>query len=297
MEMKIKKALQDLNTLGYYKTNVVEVLDDNGLNLFNNNIDFFNQMLSSEYIQNELNIIQTNPEERRHRSGGKPFEITHYHYLNRALTINDGSLFYLYLHNYFTEIAEKFLDTPTPQIFNVLGWIHSWNNQYGRQHSQNWHRDREDYKLLKIFIYYSEVGEKNGPFEYTPKSFCGGDFHGLYEGRSGYWDYAGNSDNSGCARTQEEINICDSTHISFTGKPGDIIMVNNSGFHRGGFVEEGIRVMSHALYLKPDAELIKNGYFTGFNYEPNMVNYIDFDSEEFNELKNKQKYFKINIKK
>lgn len=294
MDNKIQEALHQLNTLGYYKTNVADVLDDYGLNLFNDNIEFFNQMLSDDFIQNELNIIQNNPNDRFQRSGGKPFEITHYHYLNRALSIKDGSFFKLYLHDYFTQIASEFLEVDNPQIFNILAWTHSWNKNYGRQHSQNWHRDREDYKLLKIFIYHSEVGEKNGPFEYVPKSFCGGDFNGLYEGRENYWDYASDNENRGNPKSLAEEELCELTRVTFTGQPGDIIMVNNSGFHRGGFVEEGIRVCAHALYLRPDAELIKNNYFTDFNYASDTVNYMDFNSVEFKQLNNKQKHFKQN---
>jgi len=288
----IQEALNSLNTLGYYKTNVKDVLDSKGIEHFNKNIEFFNEMLENDFIQNELSIIQNNPGLRMERSGGKPFEITHYHYLNRALNLNDGSFINLYLNDYFTQIATKFLNVDDPKIFNVLAWIHSWNNNFGRQHSQNWHRDREDFKLLKIFIYHSEVNENNGPFEYVPKSFCGGDFYGLYEGRTTYWDYASDSENRGNPKSQAEIDKCDETCISFTGKPGDIIMVNNSGFHRGGFVSEGIRVMSHALYIRPDAYMIKNQkYFTSFNYAPDIVNNIDFLSPEFLQLGTKQKHF------
>lgn len=290
---KIDEAVEQLNTLGYYKTNVKDVLGPQGLDMFNNNIEFFNEMLESSFIQNELHTIQTNPMDRMHRSGGKPFEITHHHYLNRALGLEDGNFFKIYLDDFFTQVASKFLDVDNPQIFNILAWIHSWNNQYGRQHSQNWHRDREDFKLLKVFIYYSEVGENNGPFEYAPKSFCGGDFGGLYEGRTNYWDYASDSENRGNPKSQQEVDLCEKTKVTFTGKPGDIIMVNNSGFHRGGFVEEGIRVCTHALYLDPNAYMIKDHkYFTSFNYAPDLVNYIDFDSKEFMELGDKQKHFK-----
>lgn len=292
MENKIQEALTQLNTLGYYKTNIVDVLDEKGLDLFNTNIEFFNQMINDPSIQNELNIIQENPSDRFSRSGGKPFEIAHHQYLKRALTINDGAFFKLYLHDYFTTIAERFLETENPQIFNILAWMHSWNKIYGRLHSQNWHRDREDYKLLKIFIYYSEVNEKNGPFEYVPKSFCGGDFNGLYEGRENYWDYASDDENRGNPKSLAEKELCESTHVTFTGQPGDIIMVNNSGFHRGGFVEEGVRVCTHALYLKPDAEFIKDGYFSSFNYAPDTINYMDFNSNDFKQLKEKQKYIK-----
>jgi len=288
----VQTAIESLNTLGYYKTNVSEVLNKDGLNSFNNNVDFFNEMLSDPFIQNELNIIQTNPNERSNRSGGKPFEITHKHYLNRALTINDGAFFNFYLNDYFTEIAQEFLEVDNPLLFNVLAWVHSWKKDYPRQHSQNWHRDREDFKLLKIFVYYSDVNKENGPFEYVPKSFCGGDFYGLYKGRTHYMDYASDSDNRGNPKSQEELTKCESTKVTFTGIPGDIILTNNSGFHRGGFVEDGIRVMSHGLYLKPDAYMIKEQkYFTNFNYASDSINHIDFNSKEFSQLGDKCKHF------
>ena len=170
--------------------------------------------------------------------------------------------------------------------------MHSWKKGYNRQHSQNWHRDREDYKLLKIFVYYSDVNKENGPFEYVPKSFCGGDFYGLYEGRKEYMDYASDSDNRGNTKSKEELDKCEETKITFTGVPGDIIMTNNSGFHRGGFVEDGVRVMTHGLYLRPDAYMVKEQkYFTNFNYASDSVNYMDFNSKEFTQLGDKCKHF------
>jgi hypothetical protein len=291
MTKKIDEAVESLNNLGYYKTNVTEVLDQEGLDMFNNNVDFFNKMLNSSQIQSDLNLIYTNPQERFEKTGGKPFEITHYDYLNRAIGINDGSFIKLHLHDYFTNIASKFLEVDNPYIFNLLAWVHTWKKNYPRLHSQNWHRDREDFKLLKIFTYYSEVDIENGPFEYVPKSFCGGDFYGLYDGRSKYLDYASDAENRGNPKSQEEINKCEETKITFTGKPGDIIMTNNSGFHRGGFVQDGIRVISHCLYLHPDAYMIKTQkYFTGFNFASDKINYIDFSSEEFEKLGKKQKH-------
>jgi len=287
---KIKQIVNQLNTLGYYKTNVSDVLGNNGIKLFNNNIDFFNNMLNDEFIQQELDIINKNPNVRFERSGGKPFEITHFHYLKRALTLNDGSFIKLYIEDFFTEVATRFLGM-SPQIFNVMAWVHSWSNDYGRIHSQNWHRDREDYKLLKIFIYHSDVDENTGPFQYVPKSFCGGDFP-TYKGREKYWDYASDEENRGNPISQEEIDLCEKNHISFTGKVGDIIMTNNSGFHRGGFVNDGVRVMSHCLYIRPDAYMIKHDkYFTSFNFN-SEVNHIDFNSKQFKGLGKKRKYFK-----
>jgi Phytanoyl-CoA dioxygenase (PhyH) len=33
-----------------------------------------------------------------------------------------------------------------------------------------WHRDDEDRRIVKIFVYLTDVGEENGPFEYVPRS-------------------------------------------------------------------------------------------------------------------------------
>ena len=33
-----------------------------------------------------------------------------------------------------------------------------------------WHLDREDRKMIKVIIYLRDVGDKNGPFQYIPKS-------------------------------------------------------------------------------------------------------------------------------
>lgn len=290
MEELITNAVNQLNNLGYFKTNIKNIGNRSNIELFNKNITFLNSMISDPKIQKEIDLINTNPLQR---PGTKPFEINQFHYLGRALGLNDGAFIKLYLDDFFTRVASQFLNCNDPKIFNILTWIHVWNGKFKRQHSQNWHRDREDYKILKIFIYYSDVGPKNGPFEYVPKSFCGGDFYDLYKGRNSYDDYTPDEFNSGKPKSMHEIQRCEESFISFTGQPGDIIMVNNSGFHRGGYVENGVRVITHALYLRPDAYMIKHqNYFTSFNYSPSDVNYVDFNSPEFGALGYKTKFFK-----
>ena len=286
----VQSALKDLSTVGYHRTNVYKILGGADMNLFGENLAFFKKMRSDPFIQGELDIISRNFYERSARSRNKPFQITHFHFLKRPLSLDDGLFIMFHLHDFFTSVACAFLETPTPYLFNVHAWIHAWGKGRNRLHSQIWHRDREDYKLLKIFTYYTDIGPRNGPLEYVPKSFCGGDFP-TYKGRDAYMDYSGSSSqNNGAPRGPEEISLCESTYVSLTGKKGDIILSNNSGFHRGGFVEEGLRCMSHALYIRPTAELIKNGYFSSFNYD-STINHIDFGSRGFNSLGEKQKYF------
>ena len=39
-----------------------------------------------------------------------------------------------------------------------------------RTNSQRWHRDRDDVKILKIFLYLNDISIKNGATEYIPYS-------------------------------------------------------------------------------------------------------------------------------
>lgn len=288
-----KEIVNQLNTVGWYRTNVKDVLDVEGMSLFNNNIDFFNKMLEDDFIQKQLYDVQTNPVARMEASGGKPFELTHYAYLNKPLTLNNSSFIKLFLNDFFTDIAVDFLEVSNPKILNVIAYLSAWNYKYGRMHSQNWHRDREDFKLLKFFIYHGDVDEHTGPLEYVPESFCGGNMI-TNNGKDKYWDYASDDENR-ANPNQQELELCEKNYISFTGKAGDIIMTNNSGFHRGAFLKDGsrVRVTSHALFIRPDAEMIKNpslGGPTHFNHD-NKINYIDFNSDEYKNLGEKTKHF------
>jgi len=292
---KIEDAVKALETVGYYKTNVFDVLEEGELNDFFENVEFFKKMSKDQKIRKEVGLIEHNPAARFMLTGGKPFEITHAQFLNGPLTLNNSKFIKFYTSNFFEQVASKFLQVKDPKIFNVLAWIHYWREEYGRLHSQNWHRDREDYKILKCFIYYSDVDDEDGPFEYVPRSFCGGDFHGLYKERTGYWDYTPDpKENTGLPKTQEEVDLCNSTFVSLTGKVGDIILANNTGFHRGGFVKNGARACSVALFIRPDAYMIEERkHFTDFNYASDTINYIDFKSQEFKNLGEKRKLFKV----
>ena len=50
---------------------------------------------------------------------------------------------------------------------------------------------------------------------------------------------------------------------------------------------KGVRLQTHAVYLKPDAHHIKTGYFDSFNYNKDIAD-IDFNGEEFKNLTEEQ---------
>ena len=56
------------------------------------------------------------------------------------------------------------------KIRNPLAWIHPAAKNKKEIRSQKWHRDQEDYKMLKVFILFSNVNENNGPTQYIKET-------------------------------------------------------------------------------------------------------------------------------
>src|SRR5439155_1288274 len=52
-----------------------------------------------------------------------------------------------------------------------------------RVKSQRWHRDPWDNHIVKVFVYFSDVDEEAGPFEYVPGSAAGGRYGDLGQRR------------------------------------------------------------------------------------------------------------------
>jgi hypothetical protein len=109
--------------------------------------------------------------------------------------------------------------------------------------SQNWHVDFDDKHLLKAFVYLTDVGSEQGPFEYVPGSQPSGRHHSVRPWvPMGY----GRVPDEDVAREvpAEEI-------ATFTGPKGTLILCNTSGLHRGGFATAGPRVLATATYCSP----------------------------------------------
>jgi hypothetical protein len=106
--------------------------------------------------------------------------------------------------------------------------------------SQRWHRDPEDDKILKVFLYFSDVNEEAGPLEYIVGSRrSGGPYSRLWR----YGSYPPQQELD--ARTQ------DAERVVCTGAPGTFVFCDTSGFHRGGHARSRARVFSVLSYLSP----------------------------------------------
>lgn len=125
-----------------------------------------------------------------------------------------------------------------PKLHQVGAWLNFPTPQEAH-HSQLWHRDEEDHKFLKMFIYLEDVGEKNGPFSFIPKTHPFG------------------ADSVVIPRHRHHRRIMDDEMaasippdrwVNCVGPANTAILADTVGFHRGGKVEEGRRVLITFTY-------------------------------------------------
>ena len=109
--------------------------------------------------------------------------------------------------------------------------------------SQNWHRDPEDLHVVKVFLYFSDVDDQAGPFEYVQGSVKGARY-----GDAWPWRVRGGT----YPPTGELEKLVDpSDRVSAEGRAGTIIFCDTSGWHRGGFAKSKPRTLSIHTYVSP----------------------------------------------
>jgi hypothetical protein len=115
-----------------------------------------------------------------------------------------------------------------PRLSAVSYWTTFPATQEQRTGSQNWHRDHEDRRLIKIFIYLNDVGKDGGPTEYIDGTYFGGPQDVIpSKRRFVFGDYL----------TENELQqhgLLAHRH-ALTGLKWTVVFANTSGIHRGGF--------------------------------------------------------------
>jgi len=109
--------------------------------------------------------------------------------------------------------------------------------------SQKWHRDPEEKKWFKCFVYLNDVDETAGPFTYALESNWDGAYRsvGPQKARGGSYPPEGEVERS---IPKENIKV-------MTGKAGTVIFCDVAGLHFGGRATHKPRVMFTACYNAP----------------------------------------------
>jgi len=110
--------------------------------------------------------------------------------------------------------------------------------------SQCWHRDPEDKKMCKMFLYLNDVDETTGPLWYVEGSQYGGRHRNIFPQQvpAGYYPPEG----------AVETHVPKKDIKPLTGRAGTIIFADTSGLHKGGYSTEKERIMFTVCY-KTDA--------------------------------------------
>ena len=106
--------------------------------------------------------------------------------------------------------------------------------------SQNWHRDPEDRKMVKVFLYCSDVTEGCGPLEYVRQSRDGErNCHTSYNGTA--WRGSG----------EDIVHVASEDIVTATGRKGTLAFCDTAGLHRGGYAVDAPRVLAKWIFSTP----------------------------------------------
>tara|TARA_A100001011_G_C14183999_1_gene788182 strand:+ start:339 stop:1139 length:801 start_codon:yes stop_codon:yes gene_type:complete len=109
-----------------------------------------------------------------------------------------------------------------------------------KKDTQLWHKDGDDLKLIKIFIYLNDIDENKGPFCYIKSTHSEGRLSNV------------NFDSETNFRANEEHfeeEVFKKKYIEVTGKQGTLIIADTKGYHRGKSLLEDRRQMIILTYL------------------------------------------------
>ncbi len=160
------------------------------------------------------------------------------HLVSRAQELSaDSALLKVALDKKLLEIISSYLGV-WPQLYSVSAWL-NYPTEDEAKTSQLWHRDPEDLKIIKVFIYLVDVDENCGPFSYIPDTHPFGSAAGkaaAYEKQKRVLD--------------DEISEVypSESWMSCVGPAKTMILADTVGYHRGGKPSVGQRILINFTY-------------------------------------------------
>lgn len=108
--------------------------------------------------------------------------------------------------------------------------------------SQRWHRDNEDPRMCKMFVYVNDVDETSGPFIYVQGSAptSRGPYANLFPQRKPEGSYP--------PKEAVEAAVDPKDIRTFTGKAGTVLFCDTTGLHKGGHATQRARTMFTSFY-------------------------------------------------
>lgn len=115
-----------------------------------------------------------------------------------------------------------------PKLTSFKVWRSHQIELQDRTASQNWHRDYNEYQMVRVFYYFNDVTSDNGAGEYIRGShFKGDSFDKLQDSQDGLSRYSTDKDVESIF-SEERVMVAE-------GTAGTLFFMDTAGLHRGGF--------------------------------------------------------------
>ncbi len=160
------------------------------------------------------------------------------------------------LHQRLLDIMNSYLGVYSKFYFFTLNITDPMPQGAKPVQSQRWHRDSEDKRIPKIFIYLNDVDKEAGPFMCVRGSHYGGTWRRLFSQRPPHGSRAPYGKVEEIV-PKEDITIC-------TGRAGTIIFFDTSGLHKGGYATKKERLMFTGVFASEASYKYNN--HRGFRY-------------------------------
>ncbi len=137
-------------------------------------------------------------------------------------------------------IANSYMGMWTRLIYYDLAMTLPVGENAEARESQRWHRDPEEKRMCKMFIYLTDVDESAGPFTYVEKSVYGMKYGNLFKQKTPGGIYP-DKEKVEKAIDKKDIKV-------MTAKAGTVIFCDTSGIHKGGYATTKPRFMSTSFF-------------------------------------------------
>ena len=120
---------------------------------------------------------------------------------------------------------------------------HTFATQVSARDSQLWHYDHEDRRILKVFVYLSDVDGGAGPFTYA----AGSHSKGKVRQEPAFTRERGKGPKR--SNDSQMVKVVPAERwVEGVGPEGTIIFADTRGYHRGGLARERDRIMYHCMF-------------------------------------------------
>jgi hypothetical protein len=223
----------DVKESKYIKPNNI---DSHVSNLENNGFTELDEQLSNEIIDNIIDHSKTlKCFDPFHRDLGffdieDVTETTHVANFQREDLIRNEVIMKIANDPGILSVVNKFLNAK-PTISNVNMWW-SLGGRKQAKDAQLFHRDMDDFKFCKLFVYLTDVTENHGPHTYVKGSSSSPKLRKIRRYQDSEIEEAFGKENI----------------LKFVRPKGSVFIVNTYGFHKGTLPTKGNRLLLQIQY-------------------------------------------------